>query len=239
MLDPTLVLFLAVAIFLALTVHEYAHAKLADAAGDPTPRIYGRVTLNPMAHLDPMGAIMILFTVMSGFGIGWGKPVPMDPRKMRNPRWDWFAAVLAGPVSNILMAALAGIVFRLVGGYAGLGSVATFLHLFVLINISLFLFNLIPIGPLDGQWLLGLLLPESARDKWFWWNRRYGWMLMLGLVFLSQFARSGGMAQLDVIGTYLAPSARFLERNLIGPPPIQMQEVPERRDSGGDGGESI
>jgi Zn-dependent protease len=221
-MDTTLFLTLAAAILLALTVHEYAHAKIADAAGDPTPRIYGRVTLNPLAHLDPLGTIMILFTLMSGFGIGWGKPVMVDPRKMRDPRWDWFASVLAGPVSNLLLAAVAGIVFRLMGGFAGLAGsfLGTFLLLFVLVNISLFLFNLIPLGPLDGHWLVGLLLPERTRDRWFWWNRRYGTWILLGLVLMGQFARRADMPQLDLVGGYLRPAAEFLERTILGVPSV-------------------
>ena len=99
---PEAILAIGIVIFFGLGLHEYAHAKFADLAGDPTPRYYGRVTLNLFKHFDLLGAIMIAFTAISGFGIGWGKPVPMDPRKMRNPRWDHFVAVAAGPLSNLL-----------------------------------------------------------------------------------------------------------------------------------------
>src|SRR5688500_10381483 len=96
--SPPGMLAAAIVILFAIGLHEYCHAKFADMAGDPTPRYYGRVTLNLFNHFDPLGTIMIIVTMLSGFGIGWGKPVPMDPSKMRNPRWDHFVAVLAGPL---------------------------------------------------------------------------------------------------------------------------------------------
>jgi len=100
---PPVMLAIGIVIFLAIGLHEYAHAKVADAAGDPTPSFYGRVTLNLTKHFELMGTIMIIFTSIFGVGIGWGKPVPMNPSKMRNPRWDHFLAVLAGPLTNVLL----------------------------------------------------------------------------------------------------------------------------------------
>ncbi len=101
---PELIVMQLVIIFGSIALHEFGHAKSADAAGDPTPRAQGRVTLNPFAHLDPIGAIMVVVTTMSGFGIGWGKPVMVNPRLMRNPRWDQFMSVLWGPLTNLLLA---------------------------------------------------------------------------------------------------------------------------------------
>lgn len=178
-------------IFLAIAIHEFAHAKLADAAGDPTPGSYGRVTLNPFAHFDPLGSILIVITSLIGFGIGWGKPVPMDPRKMRNPKWDHFWAVLGGPISNLLQALLFAIALRAVlivapsalVGFEGESLLMFFLLNGVTINVVLFVFNLIPLGPLDGMWILGTFLPERVRWGWTRWNLTVGQFVFFVLIF--------------------------------------------------------
>jgi Zn-dependent protease len=105
-------LAIALTIFLAIGIHEYCHAKFADLAGDPTPRYFGRVTLNLTKHFELMGTIMIIVTSIAGVGIGWGKPVPMDPSKMRNPKWDHFVAVAAGPASNFIQACIFALMIR-------------------------------------------------------------------------------------------------------------------------------
>lgn len=201
-------------ILVALGIHEFAHAKVADMSGDPTPRIHGRVTLNLFNHLDPMGTLMIVLTTISGFGIGWGRPVPMDPRRMRNPRWDHFWAVAAGPISNLIQAAVFAILLRLmlvtgIGQPAGL--VGELLLTGVFINLALCLFNLLPLGPLDGHWLLGSFLPEQSRFKWYLWNRQMGGILLLGLVFLGQLD-----PRLSIIGAILRPAVMGLASFLLG-----------------------
>jgi Zn-dependent protease len=176
-----------IVIFLAIGIHEYCHAKFADMAGDPTPRIHGRVTLNLFNHFDPIGAMFIVLTVIAGFGIGWGRPVPMDPSKMRNPKWDHFAAVAAGPVSNLVQAMVFAGLFQLVVG-GGLSRDPFILNLLVtgvIINLALFFFNLIPLGPLDGMWILGTFLPDSTRDKWTYWNLRTGMFVFLGILMIG------------------------------------------------------
>jgi Zn-dependent protease len=105
--DFSVSLVALVVIILSLSLHEFGHAKFADMAGDPTPRSMGRVTLNPIAHLDPLGFLMICIMVFSGVGLGWGKPVMVRPDKMRNPRWDHFASVLAGPLMNFVLCFIA------------------------------------------------------------------------------------------------------------------------------------
>ena len=189
--DPQYVITTLIILFLAIGIHEYAHCKLADAAGDPTPRYYGRVTLNLFKHFDPLGVMMIIVTTLSGFGIGWGKPSPMDPRKMRNPRWDFFAAVAAGPISNFFQAVIFAAVIRVLGASQTPVHPLLMFFLFegVIINLSLMFFNLIPLGPLDGHWLLGLLMPEQPRYRWNLWNARYGTYILFGLIFLGQFTR--------------------------------------------------
>lgn len=186
---PMLVAILLV-IFFAIGLHEYAHAKAADLAGDPTPGLYGRVTLNLTKHFELLGTIMIIFTSIAGVGIGWGKPVPMDPRRMRNPRWDHFTAVLAGPLTNVLQAAVYAILLRVLIlaqlDVAGSPFLLSFLFFGVTINLSLALFNMLPIGPLDGMWIAGTFMPDRVRLSWTRWNLQVGSLVFIGLVIYSQ-----------------------------------------------------
>lgn len=213
-MDPTLFLTIIVVILISIGIHEYAHAKIADLSGDPTPRLNGRVTLNLFKHLDPLGTIMIVFTALAGFGIGWGRPVPVNPSKMRNPRWDHFWTVAAGPISNLLQAAAYAFLVRLLLllGYP-LGDLwlGTFLSLGILINLSLAFFNLIPLGPLDGQWLLGTFLNERSRLAWTRWNLQYGGIALLAVVLIGQFN-----PQLSLVGAILRPLVEGSLRVLLG-----------------------
>jgi Zn-dependent protease len=162
-LDIPLLISRILILIVAITVHEFAHAWVADHFGDPTPRINGRVTLNPLAHLDPIGSLLIL-TV----GFGWGKPVPVNPYNLqrRSPAGLMWVS-LAGPLSNFSLAILAAIPLRL-GlspdlGYTGsiLPTPYTFLVMFVVVNLWLMLFNLIPIAPLDGEAVASFFWPPS------------------------------------------------------------------------------
>lgn len=202
-----------IVVFLSLAIHEYAHAKLADAAGDPTPRIHRRVTLNPFAHFDPLGSVFIILSSIAGFGIGWGKPVPMDPRRMRNPRWDHFWAVAGGPLSNLIQALIWAILLRLfvlshLNGIAP--EVSSILLMFlvygIIVNISLFVFNLIPIGPLDGMWIVGTFLPEAKRYQWTRWNLTVGQFAFIGLILVP-----------NLLSSILGPPLSYLAR-LLGLP---------------------
>jgi Zn-dependent protease len=211
-------LAIAIVIFFAIGLHEYAHAKVADMAGDPTPRLHGRVTLNLTKHFDLMGTIMIIITSLAGVGIGWGKPVPMDPRKMKNPRWDHFAAVAAGPITNLLLAIGFAIVIRIMIASGtpltlpseGSDFLSLLLFYGLIINISLLLFNLLPIGPLDGMWLLGTMLPDSARVGWVRWNLTVGQFVFLGIVIFGQ------LTGFSIIGQILEPAMLSLVRLLLG-----------------------
>ncbi len=207
-------------IFLAIGLHEYAHCKMADLAGDPTPSYYGRVTLNLTKHFELMGTIMIIITTLTGFGIGWGKPAPMDPRKMRNPKWDFFAAVAAGPISNLLQAVVFAMILRVVmGAQIEVSTFVGSLLLYgVIVNLSLCFFNLLPLGPLDGHWLFGTFLPENLRLRWILFNRQYGGFLLLGLILFGQLSGDGG-----VISKVLGPPVWKTFEFLTGFNPLQMR----------------
>lgn len=202
-------LAMGIVIFFAIGLHEYAHCKLADMAGDPTPAYFGRVTLNLTKHFEPLGTIMIILTSLTGFGIGWGKPAPMDARKMNNPRWDLFIAVAAGPISNVIQAGIYALILRML--LMSQSPISTFVQalLFygVLINLSLCFFNLIPLGPLDGHWLVGQLLPEKQRYQWYRFNRAYGGMVLIGVVLLGQASQFSPIRYL--IGPAVDATFRF------------------------------
>lgn len=150
----------APAILFALTVHEYFHAFLALKFGDSTARDQGRLTLNPLAHLDLFGTLMMF---LSGFRFGWAKPVPVNPMNLRNPRVADFWISAAGPLSNLGLAFIFGMIFRVVHpmGAAVPEAVHMFLFFCVLVNVSLAFFNLIPLFPLDGSHILRSVLPEE------------------------------------------------------------------------------
>lgn len=211
------IIAILIVIFFGIGLHEYAHAKFADNAGDPTPRLYGRVTLNLFKHFDPIGSIMIVLTTLSGFGIGWGRPVPMDPRQMKNPRWDHFMAVLAGPMTNLFQAGAYAVVLRvmmLTGSINGLSGFFPMLLVYgVLINLGLCFFNLFPLGPLDGMWLVGTFLPEKSRLAWTRWNLTAGQFVFIALIILGQAVPGFGL-----ISHFIAPPTRALFRLLTGVP---------------------
>ncbi len=158
----TLVLLVPV-ILLALTVHEFSHGLAAYRLGDPTAKYAGRLTLNPIPHLDPIGTLM-LFLVH----FGWAKPVPVDPRYFANPKRDMLWVALAGPASNMALAFLSGLVIRFIkvnpdpfmGSFIGEAFIAM-LYLSLRINLALAVFNLLPVPPLDGSKVLYGLLPPQ------------------------------------------------------------------------------
>lgn len=151
--------FFLIAILAALTVHEFAHAWVANYLGDPTPKKAGRVTLNPVAHLDPLGTIMLMLV-----RFGWGKPVPINPNNFKNPRLGSALTALAGPVSNFLFASLIAFIYKISGLNMGSGA-GLFLWYIIWFNLVLMVFNLIPIPPLDGSKFFALFFPALDSRK--------------------------------------------------------------------------
>ena len=155
---------MVVVLLFSIIVHEVAHGYVALLNGDPTARMLGRITLNPIPHIDLVGSILLpllLLISQSSFLIGWAKPVPVNPLNFRNYRWGEFAVSAAGPVSNLALAAIFSVLLRLGLENPGLTQLA---YYGVSINIILAIFNLIPIPPLDGSHILALVLPrELAR----------------------------------------------------------------------------
>ena len=174
-------------IILAIGIHEAAHCFMADYLGDPTPRSLGRLTLNPLAHLDPMGTLVILVTGL----FGWGKPSPFDPYNLKNPRRDIALISLAGPVSNLLLAVLLSLPLRFLSVPSSLVPIA---YSLISLNINLAIFNLIPIPPLDGSKIF---------------TRNYGPPSQMHMLLLIILIVTG------IIQTILSPISNFLLRVLI------------------------
>jgi Zn-dependent protease len=163
----------------AITVHEYAHARTALSLGDPTAKLAGRITFNPISHMDPFGAICLFL-----FNFGWAKPVPVNPRYFRNPRMGSLWVSLAGPLANLGVALVMGILIRYFLFPGDLYRTVLFTMLFM--NIGLGLFNLLPIPPLDGSHVLESLLPYNALVK-YRQIERYAPMVLLSIFFADQF----------------------------------------------------
>jgi Zn-dependent protease len=176
----------------SLTFHEAAHAWSANRLGDPTARLLGRLSLNPAVHVDMIGTIVFpLIAMLTGFPlIGWAKPVPVDMRNLRHPRRDFAIVAAAGPISNLLLAAAGAVIFTLWGADAATETrelIAGALLRFVLLNVLLAVFNLIPVPPLDGGNILMGLVPESmaaAIDR----LRPWGFLLLYGLMLSGALA---------------------------------------------------
>jgi Zn-dependent protease len=204
--DPLMILYMAITLVLSLAIHEASHAFTADQLGDPTARRLGRLTLNPLAHLDPMGSLVLVISALAGFGIGWGKPVPVNPSYLRRgflkslpngPLVGMGIVALAGPVSNLLLALIGVHLLSLTPLPFG------FVQTFILVNVILAIFNMIPIPPLDGFRVLVALLPTGpayglARLE------TYGPGLLILLVFLAPGVLNG------ILGFFVRPILHVL-----------------------------
>ena len=171
--DPLALLLFLPALIIAITIHEFAHAFLADRLGDPTPQLQGRLSLNPLKHLDPVGSLMLLF-----FRFGWGKPVEFDPYNLRHPRRDAALISLAGPAVNLVLATLLALILK----FSPSSLFSVFLIPIILININLAIFNLLPVPPLDGAKILYGFLPRDWADEYNDFMGRYGTILLILLI---------------------------------------------------------
>jgi len=211
--DPRDLILLVPAILYAITIHEFAHAWVAYRLGDPTAKSEGRVTLNPVAHLDPIGTIALLLV-----GFGWGKPVPVNPYNLRHPLRDHVLISAAGPASNVVSAVVFGLLARAAGsavmsGHGGAFAQNAFGLLFVItvINLVLAIFNLLPLAPLDGSHVLRGLLPRSLLPAYQRFNR-YSWAILLGLILLPRLTDH----RVDILGVLLFRPVTFLATALAG-----------------------
>ena len=205
------ILIIAPPILVALTFHEFAHAYVANRLGDPTAKEMGRLTLNPLVHLDLVGTAM-LFIVH----IGWAKPVPVNPLNFKNPKQDLLWVSLAGPGANLLLALVCGLTCRMLGieGWfspeAGLMGLVKFMIVFgLLINIVLAVFNLLPIPPLDGSKILMGLIPRQYEQQ-FLPFMRYGTTILIALIVI------GFVGKIDVLGGLINPFLSFFSRLFAG-----------------------
>lgn len=210
-LTPSEIISRIIILLIALPVHELAHAWTAHYFGDKTPEQYGRLTLNPLAHLDPIGALMLLIA-----GFGWAKPVPVNPNALsrRSPYANLLVS-LAGPLANFVLAILAAIpvrlglirLFTIPGGF--FPTIAELTLQFIVINLALMLFNLIPLAPLDGEKVLSSLLPLKL-SRYMDIIRPYGPMILLAILV------AGPLLRLDVIGWIMGPPLKAMFGLLVG-----------------------
>lgn len=192
-------------LIIAITIHEAAHAWMADRLGDPTARIAGRLTINPLAHIDPIGTVvlpLLLALSGSGFLIGWAKPTPFDIFNLRNPKRDAALIALAGPVSNLLLAVMCAVFVR----FLTPGLLDHLLISLLRINVFLAIFNLLPIHPLDGFKVVAGILPKQYYASWMS-LQRYGLLFLIILLF-PLFGSSP-------IGAILGPIVRLIISILI------------------------
>lgn len=203
---------LLIALVPAFTVHEFAHAWTAYRLGDSTAKDMGRLTLNPMKHLDVFGILLVLVA-----GFGWAKPVPVNPYNLRHGRRDLAVVAVAGPLSNLAMAAIIAATWRLVGGSALPEFVIYTLFIFVWLNVVLMFFNLLPISPLDGFKVAVGWLPEPLASRYAQ-TAQWGMLILLGLVLLGTITASLGMPRLDILGTLIIGPTRTVVSLLLGMP---------------------
>lgn len=206
--NPELLPYLLLAMLPALTFHEWGHAAVANYQGDNTAKVAGRLTLNPLAHLDVFGSIAILLV-----GFGWAKPVPVNPNNFKN-RWSEFWVALAGPGMNIVLATLSFIILAsgLLSQTAGMNRHILFSFFFVLlqINLALALFNMIPLGPLDGEKVISKLLPLRYAFAFENWNARYGSQVLMGIILIEMITKVGPFSML--IGYPISQIMQFTSR---------------------------
>ena len=180
-IEPQIIILLIPALVFSLSFHEFAHAWMAYRLGDNTAARLGRLTLNPMSHLDPVGSLALLL-----MGFGWAKPVPVDSRYLENPKQDMVKVAAAGPISNIILAVVAVLTLRLLFSTDLLtNNIKTFLIIFMQINITLAVFNLLPVSPLDGSQILTPFLEKNFGPDVVWKMQVYGPRFLFFIIIFS------------------------------------------------------
>jgi Zn-dependent protease len=187
-IDAASIILIAIFLLVAFPVHEFFHAYAAYRLGDGTAKMFGRLTLNPIVHFDPLGGLLLIVSVLSsGFVFGWAKPTPVNPSNLRDRRNSEVLVALAGPASNLVMALLAAVIIRALNATGLLAQLPDLafqvLFFFVLFNILLAIFNLIPIPPLDGSTLLWRFLPPQLVWQWRPILTQYGFIILLLFIF--------------------------------------------------------
>lgn len=193
--DPLALLAFAIALVIGISVHEFAHAWVANLLGDPTARYQGRVTLNPLAHLDPVGTVLLFVA-----GFGWGKPVPVNPQYFNRPVLDELLVALAGPASNFVIAALLGLFLQ---NFVVSTTIATVTVAVIQINLLLMLFNLLPVPPLDGSKVLHVFLDTAT------YHLLQVYSLPLIIMLFVALQSTG-------LGNWLSSTVELLTRFLLG-----------------------
>ena len=180
-IEPQIIILLIPALVFSLSFHEFAHAWMAYRLGDNTAARLGRLTLNPISHLDPIGSLALLL-----MGFGWAKPVPVDPRYLENPKKDMVKVAAAGPISNIILAIVAALVLRLLFSTDLLtNNIKTFFIIFMQINITLAVFNLLPVSPLDGSQIVTPFLEKHFGFDLVWKMQVYGPRVLFFIIIFS------------------------------------------------------
>ena len=180
-------IFLIIVLILSIIIHEIAHGSVAYYLGDPTAKYSGRLTLNPLKHLDPIGSIilpLLLIVFKSPILFGYAKPVPINPRNFRDQRYGSLKVALAGPVSNLTIALFFGLILRFFSGLSAFPGLIEMFSFIVYINILLAIFNLLPVPPLDGSHILFALLPPSARNVKIFLSQ-FGLFILLFIIFFA------------------------------------------------------
>lgn len=209
--SPELIIASAIALLIGMTLHEFAHNYVAYRMGDPEPARQGRLTLNPLVHINWIGWLMFVFI---GFGILGSAPISPYRMPATNRRWRWLAAVAAGPLTNLLVAIVFAIIIRIIGlnVLAGMPSlVSTTLLVIVNLNLLLFIFNLIPLFPLDGWNIALALLPPDAAYKWQQWQQTT-YYIFIGILLIS-FVRIPGIP--NILGILVSTPVSTLMNLLV------------------------
>ena len=205
--DPISAMIVIAVFLMALTIHEFSHGYIAYILGDDTAKRQGRLTLNPLKHLDIFGSLMIIFV-----GVGWAKPVPVNPYNFKKMKTDMALTAVAGPASNFAVAIVAAVIFRVLTGYFDTPmnfTVQLFLFLLVQVNVLLGLFNLLPVPPLDGSKIIGGFMPDDIYFRWSAWERQGFYLLMMIFVISAVF-------RVPLIATIIFPPMSFIVGLLLG-----------------------